>query len=114
MARQGRIKFVASLYPNRLEAIKNVPSVNESTALKGFNFNIWSGYFVKKDTPEPVVKVLHKALFEVLGDPNLRERLEARGSQVADSQTLEGAEKLYADGIKQFRSIAKSINLKAE
>jgi tripartite-type tricarboxylate transporter receptor subunit TctC len=114
LARQGRIKVVASLAPNRLDTIKNVPSVNESTALNGFNFNIWSGYFVKKDTPEPVVKVLHKALVEVLGDPNLHERLEARGSQVADSQTLEGAEKLYADGIKQFRSIAKSINLKAE
>ena len=48
---------------------KKAPTLNESKALKGFVFEMWSGYFVRKDTPEAVVQALHKALSEVANDP---------------------------------------------
>ncbi|ALK91355.1 Tripartite tricarboxylate transporter family receptor [Limnohabitans sp. 103DPR2] len=54
---------------------KKAPTLNESKALKDFVFEMWSGYFVSKDTPEAVVQALHKALSEVANDPSVREAL---------------------------------------
>ena len=114
MAAQGRLKFVTTLSPARLDAIKNVPSVQESKALTNFIFSIWTGYFVKKDTPEPIVQALHKALSETLGDPALRANLVAQSLEVSRELSLAEASKVYAEGIAQFRAIAKSVNLQPQ
>lgn len=47
----GKLKVLAMLNPTRLDSVKDLPAIGESKALKDFNFNIWTGYFVKKDTP---------------------------------------------------------------
>lgn len=114
LVRQGRLKFVAALSPERIPSIRQVPSLAESQALKQFSFQIWTGYFVKKDTPEPVVQTLYKALTETLGDPDLRAGLEAQSSELPKPQTLDAASKLYVDGTAQFRAIAKSINMQPQ
>ncbi|MDD0815463.1 tripartite tricarboxylate transporter substrate binding protein [Curvibacter sp. HBC28] len=114
MAQQGRLKFVATLSPERLDHLKNVPTLNESKALKGFVFNIWTGYFVKKDTPEPVVQALHKALSETLGDAAMRASLEAQSQFVSKPLSLAEAARYYSEGSAQFRAIAKSIQLQPQ
>ncbi len=58
----GKLKAVAVLSSTRQDLVKNAPPLNETAALKGFVFETWSGYFVRKDTPEPIVQALHKAL----------------------------------------------------
>jgi tripartite-type tricarboxylate transporter receptor subunit TctC len=114
MTKAGRMKFVAALSPQRQRLIPNVPTVNESKALKGFNFDIWTGYFVKKDTPEAIVKILHSAIQATLTDTAVKTNLMVMGAEVASAQSLEGASKSYADGIVQMKAIAKSINLQPQ
>lgn len=114
LAAQGRIKFISTLSKNRIESVKHLPSINDSTMLKDFNFNIWTGYFVKRDTPEPIVMKLHKALTETLNDPAVRKGLETNSLEVAQPLSLPEADKLYREGIEQFRSIAKSVGLTAQ
>ncbi len=111
LAKQNKIKFVAALTPQRQALVPQMPSVDESKALKGFLYTIGTGYFVKKDTPEPVVQALYKALNQVLTDPEVRSGLIALGSEMAAPQTLDGADKAFAAEAAQFRAIAKSINL---
>jgi tripartite-type tricarboxylate transporter receptor subunit TctC len=114
LATTGRIKNIAALSPVRLRDLKDVPSVNESKALKGFTFSIWTGYFVKKDTPEPIVQKLHAALTQTLNDPSVKQNLEAQTTDVATALSLSEAAKAYTDGTAQFRAIAKSIDLKPQ
>ncbi len=114
MAKQGKIKFVAVLGSTRDSMLPNIPSVSESKALKNFNFSIGTGYFVKKDTPEPVVQALHKALAHLLADPEMQTTFQALGSGTAPVQSLDGAEKIYTAEIAQFRAIAKSVNLQPQ
>jgi tripartite-type tricarboxylate transporter receptor subunit TctC len=112
MAKQGRFKFIAAVSPARQAAIPHVPSVTESVALKSFVFdNTWTAYFVKKDTPEAIVQILHKALSETLSDPNVKTTLEAQSLDVAKPLSLDEAAKAYIAGAEQFRTLAKSINL---
>jgi tripartite-type tricarboxylate transporter receptor subunit TctC len=114
MAKQGRFKFIAALSPSRQKNLPDVPSVDEGRALKGFHHTIWNGYFLKKDTPEEVVQTFHKAIINTLTDPAIKASLEAQGGELAKPLTLEQTSKVYADGIAQFRGIAKAINLQPQ
>ena len=114
MAKQGRIKVLAMLNNGRLDSVKQYPAISESKQLKDFTFRIWTGYFVKRDTPEPVVAALHKAITGTLDDATVETALAANSQLLPKPQTLAEADKAYADGIQQFRSIARSIGLQAQ
>ncbi len=114
LADSGKIKILAMLNNERLESVKSIPAITETPLLKNFTFNIWTGYFVKKDTPEPTVQALHKAITASLSDPAVKEGLEANSLLVAKPASLSEVAKVYADGTAQFRTIAKSINLQPQ
>ena len=111
MAKQGKIKILTALSPKRQSRLPDVPSVDESQSLKGFNYEIGTGYFVKKDTPEAIVQALHKALTEVLADEEVKAGLTAIGADPSTPLSLDAASKEYAKDTDKFRAIAKSINL---
>ncbi len=111
---EGKLKVVGVLSSERQAMFKKAPTLNESKALKGFVFEMWSGYFVRKDTPESVVQALHKALSEVANDPAVRAALEAQAMVVPRPQPLTAMNKVYSDNIARYRAIAKAINLQPE
>ncbi len=112
--KQGKLKVLAMLNSERLEPMKEYPAISESKSLKNFTFNIWTGYFVKKDTPEPIVQAIHKAITEALADPTVRAGLEANSQLVAKPLSLQTVGKAYVDGTVQFRAIAKAIDLQPQ
>ena len=114
LQKQGKLKVLAMLNSERLESVKDYPAITESKSLKNFTFNIWTGYFVKKDTPEPIVQVIHTAITDSLTDPAVRSGLEANSQLVAKTLSLQAVGKAYTDGTAQFRAIAKSINLQPQ
>jgi len=114
LAKQGRIKLLAMLNAKRLDSVKDYPAISESKGLKGFTYSIWTGYFVKKDTPETIMQTLNKALAEVLEDPTVKSGLDANSLLIAKPLTLNELNKVYGDGTAQFRAIAKSINLQPQ
>ena len=117
LADAGRLKVLATLAPSgKVEApfLAKYPSINDSKSIKDFAFNTWTGYFVRKDTPESVVQALHKALSEVANDPAVRAALEAQAMVVPRPQPLTAMNKVYSDNIARYRAIAKAINLQPE
>jgi tripartite-type tricarboxylate transporter receptor subunit TctC len=114
LQKQGKLKVLAMLNSERLEPMKEYPAISESKSLKNFTFNIWTGYFVRKDTPEPIVQAIHKAITDSLADPAVRGGLEANSQLVAKPLSLQEVDKAYVDGTAQFRAIAKTINLQPQ
>lgn len=117
MAEAGRLKFLATLAPSGVvEApfLKGIPSINDSKSVKNFAFNTWTGYFVRKDTPEPIVQSLNKSLAAVMGDPANKAQLEKIGGSVPPMMSLDEAAKFYAAQTARFRAIAKAIQLEAQ
>lgn len=111
---EGRIKAVAVLSGERQSLLAKAPPLSESAALKGFVFDIWSGYFVRKDTPEAIVQTLYKGLSEVANDPAIRGALEAQAMVVPRPLALADLSKLYAANTARYRAIAKSMNLQPQ
>jgi tripartite-type tricarboxylate transporter receptor subunit TctC len=114
LQKQGKLKVLAMLNNERIESFKDYPAISESKSLKNFTFNIWTGYFVKKDTPEPIVQVVYKAITDSLSDPAVRAGLEANSQVVAKPLSLQAMDKAYLEGTAQFRAIAKAINLQPQ
>jgi tripartite-type tricarboxylate transporter receptor subunit TctC len=114
MVEEGKLKAPAVISAERQDLFRKTPTLNESAALKGFVFDTWAGYFVRKDTPEPVVLALHKALSEVANDPAVRTALEAQAMIVPRPQSLSTLSRIYADNTAKYQAIAKSIRLEAQ
>jgi tripartite-type tricarboxylate transporter receptor subunit TctC len=117
MAQQGRLKVLATLAPaGKVEAafLKGYPSINESKSVRDFAFNTWTGYFVPKGTPEPVVQALNKSLTAAIGDPEVKAQIEKLGGTVPPMMTLAEAAKEYEAQTARFRAIAKAIKLEAQ
>ena len=117
MAQQGRLKVLATLAPvGKVEAafLKGYPSINESKSVRDFAFNTWTGYFVPKGTPEPVVQALNKSLTAAIGDPEVKAQIEKLGGTVPPMMTLDAAAKEYEAQTARFRAIAKAIKLEAQ
>jgi tripartite-type tricarboxylate transporter receptor subunit TctC len=112
--RTGQVRMLAVLSPTRLDAVRSVPSVNESKALRGFNYSTWAGVFVKKDTAEPVVQALHKALAQTLAEPAVRASLDAANLPASRPASLAESQKAYQQSIDQYRGIARAIGLQPQ
>jgi tripartite-type tricarboxylate transporter receptor subunit TctC len=114
LVEDGKLKAPAVLSAERQDLFKKVPTLHESAALKGFVFDTWAGYFVRKDTPEPVVQALHKALSEVANDPAVRSALEAQAMTVPRPQSLAAVGKVYTDNTTKYQAMAKAMNLQPQ
>ena len=109
--KQGKVKAVAALTPQRQRLLPDTPTTAESKALKNFQYQIGTGYFVKRSTPEPVVQTLHKGLQKVLSDAEVKAALEANGAQVSPPQTLAEADAAFKQETATYQAIARSIGL---
>jgi tripartite-type tricarboxylate transporter receptor subunit TctC len=114
LAKQGKIKIIAHLSADRSPLMPQLASTSESKTLKGFTAEIGTGYFVKRDTPEPIVQAIHKAIQATLQDADFKTGIVALGQVASPLQTLDAASKAYTDEIAQYRAIAKSINLQPQ
>lgn len=113
LAEQGRIKLLANLDPQRsqLPSLKAVPSVNEGKLLKGFNFTTWTGYFVKRDTPQDVVSRLNAALNASMQDPAVKDSLAYQNIEVSAPMSAEQADAMYRAETERFREISSHVKL---
>ena len=115
LARTGKLKFIAALSPGRGPLLPQLPSTTESRGpLKNFTAEIGTGYFVRRDTPEPIVAALHKALQATLGDAEVKSGLVALGQVPASLQSPAEADRAYSAEMAQYRAIAKAINLQPQ
>ncbi|MCW5634421.1 MAG: tripartite tricarboxylate transporter substrate binding protein [Rubrivivax sp.] len=114
---KGMFKVLATLaHPGKPEAefLKKYPSINESKAVRDFAFDTWTGYFVRKDTPEDVVVALNKHLAAAMSDAEARKKLEDLGGRVPAMLSVADAQKEYERQTARFRAIAKGIKLEAQ
>lgn len=96
--RAGRVRPLAVLSAARLEALPNVPTLQEALGLNGFEAYAWQGLVAPRATPDPVAERLTTELLAVMGEPAVRGRMQEigleplRGSP-AEMQQLIAAER---------------------
>ncbi len=84
-AKQGRLRMLAVVAPERSKALPDVPTMRE----EGFEMAVgsWQGLFAPAGTPAPVVTRLHKTSLEVMRDALVVSRLGESGVTVVTSKS---------------------------
>jgi tripartite-type tricarboxylate transporter receptor subunit TctC len=75
------MKALAILTRERSPILPNLASAHEQ-GLADFDSYFWSGFFLPKGTPEPIVQKLHGATIATMDTPSVQERLKEVGVTV--------------------------------
>lgn len=82
--KSGKLRPLAVSSRERLPELPDVPTMQE-LGYRNFEIGFWSGVFVPKGTPAPVVQALSKAIGDAANDPAARPRLDVLGRVVTSS-----------------------------
>ena len=78
----GTVKGLAIFDTKRSPALPDVPTAAEQGTPDLVAYT-WNAIFLPKNTPAPIVKVLHDAALEAMHTPAVRERLTGLGAEIA-------------------------------
>lgn len=93
----GKLRALAVLGAKRNTKLPNVPTLAEA-GLPGVTLESFGGLSVPAGTPEPIVARIHDALRQALERPDVRAKLEARGStNIGASTPAQYTERLMAE-----------------
>lgn len=84
------VKAIAVLTPERSPLMPNIPSLGEQ-GLPDFDASAWNVIVLPKDTPRDIADKLHKAMFEALDTPAVRDRLNQMGATVVPKERRSSA-----------------------
>jgi tripartite-type tricarboxylate transporter receptor subunit TctC len=111
--RSGQLKALAVSGKARVEALPDVPTVNEALGLKDFEADQWYGVVAPTGTPPEVIAKLNQAINAALNSAELKKRLTAEGA-VANPTSPEAFGKYIAAEIERWRPVISSGRVKAD
>jgi tripartite-type tricarboxylate transporter receptor subunit TctC len=95
--KSGAVRPIVVLARHRAAVLPDVPTAEEE-GLAGFEANNWIGLFFPRNTPEPIVRLLHDATIKAMAAPALRTRMEAIGTDLVT------ADRTGTDYLRRFVS----------
>jgi len=107
----GRSRALAVSSAHRIEALPDVPAVNET--FPGFVGDSWHGVFVRRGTPEPIVAALAALSQDVINLPSFRQVLRHRGLTPAGGSRAE-FQQFLADDSKAWQKVVKDNHIVLE
>jgi tripartite-type tricarboxylate transporter receptor subunit TctC len=106
LVRSGKLRALAITAPRRLAALPDLPAVAE--ILPGFEVVGWYGVIGPASLPGPILTRLHAEFVKVLGQPEVRERIVADGSEPIGSTPEEFRQFMLADLAKWAKLVKQS------
>lgn len=109
---QGKLRFygITAGSPNPLLP-KLATLASQDKAFQGFDFDVWAALALPRKVPEATQARVHRAFYAALQNPALRQWLESTGSEIAPPMTLAELDAFYAEQIKIYTAMTKSIGL---
>ena len=90
LVRDGKVRALAVTGPKRSPVFPDLPTVAEA-ALPGYEAVLHYGIIAPAGTPKPIVERLSIALAAALREPDVREKIEADGAELASMTPSEYA-----------------------
>src|SRR5690606_13134097 len=109
-----KVKAYAVTSLKRVPTLPDLPTMDES-GCKGFQVGIWHGMWVPKNTPQPVVDKLVKALQAGMADPKFKERMAGLGAEVLNEEANPAAlEAKVKQQVPQWAELFKKSGIEAQ
>jgi tripartite-type tricarboxylate transporter receptor subunit TctC len=101
----GTLRGLAVLYRKRLKDFPDIPAIVEK-GYPNLTATVWTGYFLPKKTPQPIVKKLGDVFNEVLKEKEIVGLFDQAGLLVENMVAEEAARFVYAEK-KKWEEVAK-------
>jgi len=112
MVKSKRLKPIAVSTMQRVDAFKDVPTVNES-GLKGYDVVLWHGLIAPKNLPRTVLDRVNGELNKILKAQDMQDKLAGDGVSAAGG-TPEQFGALIKKDIDTWRRVVQKAGVKAE
>ena len=105
--KDGRLRALAVTTAKRTALAPELPTIEESLGLKGFDLAAWTGLFGPANLPKPIADKLSVTVNEIMNRPAIRDRLNTLGAEATPSNSTVFAELvktqlvLWGDKVKQ-------------
>lgn len=111
-AKQGRLRMVAVVQPERNSAMPDVPTLRE----QGIDQTVgsWQGLFVPKGTPKAVVNRLFQVGTQMMKDPRVTKRLGDAGITIVTSKSPADFAAFVKSETARFAKVIKDANIRTE
>ncbi|MPZ57556.1 MAG: tripartite tricarboxylate transporter substrate binding protein [Rhizobiales bacterium] len=110
LVKSGKILALAVGADKRIEALPDVPTLNE-LGLGHATYRFWGGLFVPVKTPRAIVDTLHQAAREALDMLVVRQRLGQIGVQTMP-MSVEQFDKYFRDDVAATVKLANEVGIK--
>ena len=94
--KDGDLKAIAVAHPQRVEAIPNIPTFEES-GMPGFVAATWFGMLAPASTPEELRQKIYEDVSGIVADPKVTQRLQEMGGEVNNSPPQDFADFIAAE-----------------
>lgn len=111
--REGRLRALAVMTPQRSHALPDVPSISEA-GLPDAQFDSWSGIVVPRGVPRRIVEQLHGDVVRALRTASLRERFQRQGSESTPESTPDGFMRYMESEYLRYQALIQQGGIKAE
>ena len=108
----GRARVLAVASRKRVASFSSAPTLTES-GIPGLEVPVWAGVLTTARTPAPIVDLLHNEMRAALQLPDVRQRLDQLGSEIAGDGPAAFARLLTAD-FARWAKVIKGANLKLD
>jgi len=112
LARQGKLRVLATTAAKRVAGWDNVPALAEK--LPGFDMVGWFALVAPTGSPTAVVERVHRDLTALLADKEVAERIGVIGPLVDSSMGLEALGAFMAAERQRWAAITKEIGVLPE
>jgi tripartite-type tricarboxylate transporter receptor subunit TctC len=110
--RSGKLKPIAVTTMKRVDAFKDVPTVNES-GVKGYDVVLWHGLIAPKNLPRPILDRVNGELNKIVRNKEMQDKLAGDGVSAAGG-TSEQFGALISKDIATWKRVVQKAGVKAE
>jgi tripartite-type tricarboxylate transporter receptor subunit TctC len=102
LVRGGKLRALGVTTAERWPALPDIPAIAE--AVPGYKVDIWYGIYAPRNTPEPIVAALNKAVNAGLADAHVKDRIAEGGGLPMPMTTAEFGQ-FTIDDIAKWRKV---------
>ena len=110
LIREGQLRALAVTSRRRAAATPDVPTMTEA-GISGIDADAWFGLMAPAGTPAPIVERLHRESVRILGQGDVRRRLDELGMSVVASSPAEFAALIQSDTAR-WAKVIKAAGIK--
>ena len=107
-----KARALAVTSKNRFSGAPELMTIQEA-GVKGYEMALWQGVFVPAGTPANIVKTLNNVTLKILDTPEMKDRFQKAGVQIAPMNTQQFSD-LYFSDIARWKVVMEKAKIKLD